>query len=238
MFKNTKTFWVMSLILISLLLSACSGSVGAKPTEKEIVIDSEMSTPEPTATLRPTPTPQPPTLTPDPASLLTPTNTLDPYSALIAKGAELLTGEDFEGAMAQFNEAVKMDPNNPIGYYHRGRVYDAQQKYDEAITEFNFALTYDPTYAEAYNSRGIMWVQKQQFEQAIRDFDKTIELNPDYRQAYTNRAIAKMSLSTDEEGLNRLLSISTRRSRWRPMTPKAISTAGRPITWLANWKKR
>ncbi len=69
MMKNTQSRLAFLLILVSLLISACSGGPGAKPTEKEIIIDPNEGqtgvegTSIPTPTLRPVPTS---TATPEP----------------------------------------------------------------------------------------------------------------------------------------------------------------------------
>ncbi len=60
--KQTRTGYIVLLVLMSLLLAACSGSSEAKPTEKEIIIDpnegltEEPGSPIATPTLRSTPT--------------------------------------------------------------------------------------------------------------------------------------------------------------------------------------
>ena len=71
--------------------------------------------------------------------------------------------EKFTEAFAKFNEAIRLDPNNPLGYIQRGITFSNTGKQDEAITDFNFAINYDPANAEAYNGRGVAWAQKDQY---------------------------------------------------------------------------
>jgi tetratricopeptide (TPR) repeat protein len=195
------TWLAIVLLLASALVAACSGVGGATPTEVEIVIDPSQLQPDTPTPAPPTNTPQPtftPTVTPE-GPTLTPTitNTLDPYQEHITKGLEHVKNEEYDLALAEFNEAIKLDANNPEGYYHRGRTFTSQGKYDEAVVEFNFAINKDPNYEEAYVSRGVAWAQKGQINQAITDFSKAIELNPEYAPAYTNRAIANMDRDRD-----------------------------------------
>jgi tetratricopeptide (TPR) repeat protein len=204
--KAMKTRLAIVLILASLLISACSGGFGPKPTEKEIVIDpnegrtEEVSAPISTPTLRPTPT-----FTPEPTAgqtqAPTPTNTLNPYDTLIFEGTQLRVEEQFDSAIAKFAEAIQTDPTNPQAYIERGITNSSSGKPDEAIADFNFAINYDPASAQAYNARGVAWAQKEQLEQAIKDYVKAIELQPDFAKAYSNRAIAYMLQSKFEDGL-------------------------------------
>jgi len=206
MMKATNIRLAFGMILAGLLISACSGGLGPKPTEKEIFIDpnegttEEASTPISTPTLRPasTNTPEPPA---GPTQAATPTNTLNPYDTLIFEGVQLRIGEQFDAAIAKFTEAIQTDPTNPQAYIERGITNSNTDKLDEAIADINFAINYDPASAQAYNARGVVWARKEQFEQAIKDYNKAIELQPDFPKAYSNRAIAYMLQSQFEEGI-------------------------------------
>jgi tetratricopeptide (TPR) repeat protein len=196
---------IIIIMIMSVLITACSSAgIGQPtPTEIEIIFDpaelvTEVPTQAATATLRPTVTP---TLEPTEGPTIepSPTNTLDPFNTLIFEGNELMLQEDFDAAVAKFTEAIQMDPASPLGYYHRGRAYTATGKFDDAITDLNFSLNYDPNYALALNARGVAWAQKGQNAQAIIDFTKAVEMDPELIRAYTNRGIAYMNQENMEE---------------------------------------
>jgi len=197
MMKKVTTRLAITVMLASLLISACSSLGAAKPTEREIEINpgavetQAITTPQATPTLRPTPTATP-LPTEGAIEAPTPTNTLNPYEALIFEGAQLRGQEQFEAAIAKFTLAIMMNANDPLGYVERAITYSNMGKQDEAITDFNFAINYDPTNADAYNGRGNAWAQKDQLTQAIKDYTKAIELKPDLVKAYNNRAIANI----------------------------------------------
>ncbi|MCC7130265.1 MAG: hypothetical protein B6D39_03965 [Anaerolineae bacterium UTCFX2] len=206
MMKNLRARLAFVLLLASLTISACSGGIGPKPTEKELIIEppsesitEEAGTPIPTPTLRP-----PPTQTAEPVGPTeapTPTNTLDPYNTLLFEGVQLRINEQFDAAIAKFTEAIQMDPTKPDGYIERGITYSNMGKLDEAITDFNFAINYDPQNAQAYNSRGVAWAQKNQFSQAVKDYTQALELDPELNKAHTNRGIAYILQGNVDEGL-------------------------------------
>jgi len=75
-------------------------------------------------------------------------------------------------------------------FYHAGRSYVDQQKFDEAITAFNEALRRDPNNALARNARGYAYLRLHQYREAIADFNEALRLNPSYTNAAKNRAVA------------------------------------------------
>jgi tetratricopeptide (TPR) repeat protein len=68
--------------------------------------------------------------------------------ALVRRALNRAKGKDYAGALADCNAAISIDKSRPEGYYGRGLVYRAQQRYDEAINDFNEALTRN--YSKAY----------------------------------------------------------------------------------------
>ncbi|MDH6098192.1 tetratricopeptide repeat protein, partial [Anabaenopsis sp. FSS-46] len=49
--------------------------------------------------------------------------------------------------VADYTEAIKLNPNLALAYYNRGIVYRKQQKWDLAVADYNKAITLDPNYA-------------------------------------------------------------------------------------------
>ncbi len=192
------------LVLAGLLLSACSSIGGATPTEVEIVIDPATIRTEAAATQPPTPTLRPTaTHTPEPTAgpTFTPSPTLDPFETLLYEGSQLRTNQQFDAALAKFNEAAQLAPNDPRGYIERGITHNAMGQFDDAIADLNQALNVDPNSVEALNARGISWAQKEQYAQALSDYSKAIELKPDDPKVYNNRAIVYLFQNKTEEAL-------------------------------------
>ncbi len=107
MMKKVTTRLAITMMLASLIISACSSFGVATPTEREIEINpgavetQAITTPQPTPTLRPTPTATP-LPTAGATEVPTPTNTLNPYEALIFEGVQLRYKSKFDAAIAKF----------------------------------------------------------------------------------------------------------------------------------------
>jgi tetratricopeptide (TPR) repeat protein len=61
---------------------------------------------------------------------------------------------DKDAAIADYSQAVKLDPNYAAAYYNRGIAYSAKGDKDAAIADYSQAVKLDPNDAAAYYSRG------------------------------------------------------------------------------------
>ena len=95
--------------------------------------------------------------------------------------------EDFDAAIACFNEALDWEPDNGMAYCNRGAAYGNIGKTDKAIEDLNKATELDPESAGAYLNRGNACFLKGDVNSAIEDFNTAIELNPNLAEAYIGR---------------------------------------------------
>jgi tetratricopeptide (TPR) repeat protein len=87
------------------------------------------------------------------------------------------TGE-LDRALADFAEAVRLNPKQADIYVSRAAVWKDKGQYDRAIADFDTAIRLAPKYAAAYSLRGAAWRLKGDIERALADQNRGIELNP------------------------------------------------------------
>ena len=102
--------------------------------------------------------------------------------------------EDYVDAIADFDEAIKLNPNNAGTYNNRGMVKNKLGDYAGAIADFDEVIKLDPNYITAYNSRGIVKRKLGDYADAIADFGEVIKLNPNDADTYNNQGIVKNKL--------------------------------------------
>ena len=101
----------------------------------------------------------------------------------------LRQGATTTARIESYNEAVKLNPNDPVVYHNRGNAYANKRDLDRAIADQNQAIKLNPNYALAYNDRGLAYGARGDIERALADFDQSIKLDPKNALAYYNRGL-------------------------------------------------
>jgi len=89
-------------------------------------------------------------------------------------------------ALAQFQKALAIDPNDEDVYNNLGNVFFQQKRTDEAISCYQKALALDPNFAEAHNNLGDVFLQQGRMNDAITQFQAALKIKPDYAEAHYN----------------------------------------------------
>ncbi|MDR3146958.1 MAG: tetratricopeptide repeat protein [Treponema sp.] len=110
--------------------------------------------------------------------------------AFLDRGITLASQGEYDSAIADFTEALRLNPNLAAAYSNRGSAYWYKEDYDRAITDYTQAIRLDPNYAKAYNMRGSAYRDKGDYDRAIADYNQAIRLDPNYVWAYVNRGVA------------------------------------------------
>ena len=111
-------------------------------------------------------------------------------AAYCFRGHGLTEKRQFDAALSDLNELIRLDPASACALTNRGRVYAFKRDLDRAMADYDEAIRIDPTFALAYNNRGDAWFNKGDLDRAIADFSAAIKHNPSLAIAYGNRGYA------------------------------------------------
>jgi tetratricopeptide (TPR) repeat protein len=89
-------------------------------------------------------------------------------------------------AIRQYQEALRLKPDDPVAHHDLGVAFDKKGQTDEAIRQYQEALRLEPDYAEAHNNLGLALGMKGQLDDAIRHFQESIRLKADRAGTYYN----------------------------------------------------
>jgi tetratricopeptide (TPR) repeat protein len=93
----------------------------------------------------------------------------------------------WELALANFNQAIEINPDYADAYNNRGNVYANQKKWELALADYNKAIAINSDEEFAYYNRGSIYYKQKKWELALADYNKAILINPQYAQAYMVR---------------------------------------------------
>ena len=71
----------------------------------------------------------------------------------LGRGIAWFSKGDYDQAIADYSEAIRIDPNCAYAYAERGATSLFKGDYDKAIADCNEAIGLDPKHVEAYSSR-------------------------------------------------------------------------------------
>jgi len=99
-----------------------------------------------------------------------------------------------EEAIAEYDEAIHLDPQYVDAYNNRGIAHQKLGQYERAIQDYGEAIRFHPQSSLAYNNRGNVYYTLGQLRRAIQDYDEAIRLDPRVARGYGNRGNAYLSL--------------------------------------------
>ncbi len=107
-----------------------------------------------------------------------------------ARGDACVSEGQFDRAIADFDQAIRLDPRNAGAFHDRGTAHDRKGQFDRAIADYDQAIQLRPDLAVAFTDRGIVFTEMRQYDRAITDFGQAIRLDPKYALAFSSRGIA------------------------------------------------
>ena len=85
---------------------------------------------------------------------------------------------DPDRAIADYDAAIKSDPQNAAAYFQRANAWLAKKDYDRAIADYDASLRIDPGRASSFVNRGTAKQRSGDFDGAIVDWTRAVELDP------------------------------------------------------------
>ena len=123
------------------------------------------------------------------------------------RGRKRIDSNDYYGAIADFNQAIRIKPDYDLAYFGRAFSKSELQDYSGAIADYSKSIELNPNDAIAYYNRGYNYAKLKEYYGAIGSYSKAIELKvkisevnawgekfANFPSAYFNRGLAKEDL--------------------------------------------
>lgn len=98
---------------------------------------------------------------------------------------------DLEGKIADYTNAIRLNPRHGEAYSNRGRSYYLLNKYEEALADHTEAIGIDRTIATRWYNRAITRRALGDNEGAVEDHNEALRRDPKDFDAYNGRAVAR-----------------------------------------------
>jgi len=116
-------------------------------------------------------------------------------------GKEFVENMKYEDAVAQFTNALGIEPSNPDYYYARGRAFESLNKYEEAKADFEKVIVFSPKEVDAYVGLGAVCNKMEQFEEALRYLHRASALDKRNKNIYPEKVLTLLGLNRYDQAL-------------------------------------
>jgi tetratricopeptide (TPR) repeat protein len=103
-------------------------------------------------------------------------------------GEALATRGQFDEAIAQFQQALEIQPDIVAAHNNLGALLGRRGRFDEAVAHYRKALEIKPDVAAAHYNLGNALAARGQFDEAIADFQQALQIQPGSAEVHNNLA--------------------------------------------------
>ncbi len=94
---------------------------------------------------------------------------------------------DLDHALADYEQAIRLDPTYAFAYNGRGNVHWDKGEIDPALSDYDFAIRFDPKFAHPYNGRGNVYLEEGDLDRALDAYERAIRLDSNLALAFDGR---------------------------------------------------
>jgi tetratricopeptide (TPR) repeat protein len=107
----------------------------------------------------------------------------------------------YDLALQDYEQAIRLNPKNANAYNNRGIVYRIKGEYARAIADYDEAISLkNGDFPAAYYNRALAYADKGEFELSLGDFDVVIGVNPRNALALYARGLTLLKKGDTEAG--------------------------------------
>ena len=122
------------------------------------------------------------------------------WSLAMLGGALDRKGQSDE-AIRHYQEALRLEPDDPTVRHLLGIALGRRGRIDEAITQFQETVRLAPAYPLAHYNLGNTLLEKGRIDEAIRQYQEVIRLLPNYVEPYNNLGLALARKGQTDEAI-------------------------------------
>lgn len=119
----------------------------------------------------------------------------DTADTCFTRGLVFYSNGDFENALAEFDRAIRSEPEDGEFHLHRGMAHLELERYDRAVMDCTRALDLSPDSLEPCRTRALAHDALEEYDLAIQDWSHLIHNDPEDAEALYYRGMAHADLA-------------------------------------------
>lgn len=108
---------------------------------------------------------------------------------LIKRGDLYFKLHQFDQAIFDYSDAIKIDPHADKAYFGRGLALGRNGQIQDGIHDLSIYITRHPADSYAYTKRGVRYLWLRKDDKAKRDLEKAVSLNPKNAEAHDDLGV-------------------------------------------------
>jgi len=123
-------------------------------------------------------------------------------NALIKKGNEAYTKQEYEKAVSQYQKVIEKSPSNEVAQFNLGNALFKSNKPDDAVSAFDNAVTQSKNKdnrSQAYYNKGVVQQNNKKLPECIASYKNALKLNPADEDARQNLQKALLQLKEQQK---------------------------------------
>ena len=109
--------------------------------------------------------------------------------ALLQRATALVAQRNFDAAINDLNEAIKLKPDEVSSHRFRAYAYLSKGDWNNAVQDYSIVLRTEKNDPEAYERRAYVEMQLKDYDKALADYSEAIKLKSNEPKYYQLRAL-------------------------------------------------
>lgn len=117
------------------------------------------------------------------------------------RGVAYLAHGQFDNAIADFTESLRLKPRNAGALNNRGQANYSKGDFKSAVQDFTAAIAIDAKNPLILNNRALAYIELDDSANAMTDLQAALALVPDYAEALNNRGVVHQKLEKVDDAI-------------------------------------
>ncbi|MEY2482283.1 MAG: hypothetical protein QOK24_811 [Verrucomicrobiota bacterium] len=122
-------------------------------------------------------------------------------NAYMTRGNAFAGKRDWDRALRDYDEAVRIQPYNYDALVNRGNAYAQKKERDKSTRDYDEAIRLNPKMFQAYCNRAMNYFAAGDLDRALADLTESVRLNPKFAEGYSRRSIVLLRLKRKDAAL-------------------------------------